>query len=288
MARTHLGTLERALVVENPDLSLDGLLAAQGIQAHRVVGTAPDPTEMIRLMQETRAQIIFKRSRVPVTRELIEASPDLLLVQLCCIGDDSVDKQACADHGVMVLNDPISNNRSVVELVIAHLISLSRRLYETNESCRRGAWEKTNAGRYEIMGKTLGIVGMGNIGRATARACEALGMNICFHDTREVAHEVGQELGWRACDSIEEVFRTSDCVTVHLSARDVHGGSNAGILTREVLMQLGADRDEGSPRLFLNLSRGFLLDPEDLKAAISAGVIRRAALIHDRVQHRHR
>ena len=157
MARIHLGPLERAIVVEDPDTSLDGLLEAQGLSVHRVRGTAPDAASMIRLMQETRAQVIFKRSRVPVSRELVEACPDLLLVQLCCIGDDSVDKQACADHGVMVLNDPISNNRSVVELAIAHLIGLSRRLVETDAACRAGVWEKSNTGRYEIMGKTLGV-----------------------------------------------------------------------------------------------------------------------------------
>ena len=278
MARIHLGPLERAIVVEDPDTSLDALLEAQGISVHRVSGTAPDAANMIRLMQETRAQIIFKRSRVPVSRALLEACPDLLLVQLCCIGDDSVDKQACADHGVMVLNDPISNNRSVVELAIAHLIGLSRRLVETDAACRAGVWEKSNTGRYEIMGKTLGVVGMGNIGRATARACEALGMKICFYDNRLVAHEVGQELGWRACSSMEEVFRTSDCVTVHLSARDVEGHSNEGALTRELLMQLGADMPEDSPRIFLNLSRGFLFQAEDLLAAVESGRIRRAAV----------
>lgn len=278
MARIHLGPLERALVVEDPDTSLDGLLEAQGIAVRRVRGTAPDTGSMIELMAETRAQVLLKRSRVPVTRELVEASPDLLLVQLCCIGDDSVDKQACADHGVMVLNDPVSNGRSVVELVIAHLIGLSRRLVETDASCRAGAWEKSNTGRYEIMGKTLGVLGMGNIGRATARACEALGMRICFYDSRQVAHEVGQELGWRACASIEEVMRTSDCVTVHLSARDVRGNSNAGILTRELLGQLGADRPEDSPRVFVNLSRGFLFEPADLIAAVESGAIRRAAV----------
>ena len=131
MARVLMGPLERALVVENPDQSLDELLAEAGMSVTRL-SDAPDEEALIEAMRSTRAQVLFKRSRVPVTRALVEACPDLFAVQLCCIGDDSVDKQACADHGVLVFNDPVSNGRSVVEMVIAHLISLSRRLFETD------------------------------------------------------------------------------------------------------------------------------------------------------------
>jgi len=278
MARIHLGPLDRALVVEEPDPSLDTKLEADGFSVHRVAGKAPAEAELIALLQQTGAQVLFKRSRVPVTRAVIESCPELLLVQLCCIGDDSVDKQACADHGVMVLNDPVSNGRSVVELAVGHLIGLSRRVVETDRACRAGVWEKTNVGRYEIKGKVLGVVGMGNIGRATARACEALGMRIRFYDSRQVALEVGEELGWTACPSIEEVFRGSDCVSVHLSARDVNGHSNDGRLTREILGSLGAERPADSPRIFLNLARGFLHTTEDLLAAVASGAVRRAAV----------
>ena len=137
MARVLMGPLERALVVENPDESLDELLAEAGMSVTRL-SDAPDEKALIEAMRSTRAQVLFKRSRVPVTRALVEACPDLFAVQLCCIGDDSVDKQACADHGVLVFNDPVSNGRSVVEMVIAHLISLSRRLFETDPNCRQG------------------------------------------------------------------------------------------------------------------------------------------------------
>jgi len=158
------------------------------------------------------------------------------------------------------------------------LITLSRRFYETNERCRLGAWEKNNQERYEVKGKTLGVVGLGNIGRSVARAADALGMKIRFFDNRVVANEVGEEFGWESCDSIRQVFRTSDYVTVHLSAVDVKGNSNESCLDYELLRQLGAERPESSPRVFLNLSRGFLHSPEDLMRAISEGCIRRAAV----------
>jgi len=277
MPRISLGPIQRALVVENPHESLDALLDGIGMSVHRLSGDAPDEDRLIELLQQTRAQVVFKRSRVPVTRKVIESCPDLLAVQLCCIGDDSVDKQACADHGLVVFNDPISNGRSVVELVVAHLIALSRRLYETDAECRRGTWNKTNNQRFEIRGKVLGVLGLGNIGRATARVCEQLGMQIRFFDTREVACEVGKEFGWTLTGSIEELFETSDCVTVHVSARDVSRSSNAGLLSG-VLNRLGAQRPENSPRIFLNLSRGFLHSVEDLREAIASGAIRRAAV----------
>lgn len=278
MARIVTGALRRAVVVEDPHVDLDDLLQAGGFEVVRRLPAAPPEDELIAALVETRAQVLFKRSRVPVTRAVIEAATDLVAIQLCCIGDDSIDKQACADHGVLVFNDPVSNGRSVVELVLGHLIALSRRLYETYDDTRACVWEKNNRQRYEVRGKVLGVVGLGNIGRATARMAEQLGMRIVFHDNREVAQEIGQEMGWESMPTIEAAFRASDCVTLHMSAVDTTGASNKGRITREILLQLGADRPDNSPRLFLNLSRGFLHTAEDLLAAIDAGAIRRAAI----------
>jgi D-3-phosphoglycerate dehydrogenase len=198
-------------------------------------------------------------------------------VQLCCIGSDSVDLTACAEHGVLVFNDPISNGRSVVELAIGHLVALARRLYETDVEMHANDWKKTASGRFEILDKTLGIVGLGNIGRATARAAEAMGMDIAFYDNRLVAQEVGVEMGWRKADSLQELFRTSDCVSVHTSARDAWDNDNAGMLD-DVLGELAADLGDSSPRIFLNLARGNLHSTEALRAAIASGAIRRAAV----------
>ena len=277
MSRVLMGPLSRAVVVENPDRSLDSLLNEQGISVTRLDDT-PDETGLIEVLQRTQAHVLFKRSRVPVTRAVVESCPDLFAVQLCCIGDDSVDKRACADHGVLVFNDPVSNGRSVVELVVAHLIALSRRLFETDVVCRQGVWEKNNRERYEVRGKVLGVLGLGNLGRQVARAAEGLGMRIAFYDSRYAAAEVGQEFGWEAMNSIDDLMMCSDYVSVHLSASNAQGESNQGILSRKRLMKLGRNRPENSPRIFVNLGRGFLHNPEDLLAAIDAGVIRRAAV----------
>jgi D-3-phosphoglycerate dehydrogenase len=109
-----MGSIVRALVVEDPDLSLDRWLNEGGVEVHRVSG-APDEAELIKLLALHNSQVVFKRSRTEVTRQVIEQTPGLLRVQLCCIGDDSVDKQACGDDGVLVFNDPVPSIRVVVK-----------------------------------------------------------------------------------------------------------------------------------------------------------------------------
>lgn len=277
MSRIVHGALRRALIVESPHRALDQDLVAAGFEVTRV-DRSPDEDELVALLQRHRAQVLFKRSRVEVTRRVLEQAPELVAIQLCSIGDDSVDKQAAADHGVLVFNDPISNGRSVVELAIGHLLALGRRLYETQEASRAGVWDKSSRERYELQGKVLGVVGLGNIGRAVARLAEQVGMRVRFCDTREVAQEVGREMGWEKVDSLDALFAGSDAVTLHLSATDAWGRSNRGCIRRDHLLALGADRPADSPRLFLNLARGSLHSSEDLLHAVTQGRVRRAAV----------
>lgn len=277
MSRFFSGPIRRALVIENPHPELDELLRRGGFEVVRV-DKAPQEDQLIDLLTRHRTQVLFKRSRAEVSARVLDAAEDLVAVQLCSIGDDSVDKAAAARRGVLVFNDPVSNGRSVVELVVGHLVGLSRRLYETYADTHQGIWDKGQVERYEVRGKVLGVVGLGNIGRAVARVAEQLGLRVLFHDTRGVAKEVGLEMGWESVSSLDSLFRASDIVTLHLSATDAWGESNAGRITGDLLMALGADRPEDSPRLFINLSRGFLHSTEDLLAAIAAGKIRRAAV----------
>ncbi len=276
MARILMAPFTKGLVIESPHPSLDLDVAAYGIEVERL-DAVPDAAALIDALRRTGAQVLFKRSRVPVTREVIEACPDLHHVQLCCIGDDSVDTEAATEHGLLVCNDPVSNARSVVELAIGHLVALARRLHETNEACHQHGWDKSHTGRFEIADKVLGVVGLGNIGRQVARAAEALGVEIQFYDSRPVAQEVGQEMGWRRVDDLAALFRTSDMVTVHTSAKDAWGHDNVDFLN-DMLGQLAAERGPRSPRLYLNLARGNLHSEAALLEAVAAGAIRYAAV----------
>ena len=119
------------------------------------------------------------------------------------------------------------------------------------------------------------MLGLGKIGRQVAQLAEAMGMHVHFFDPHIVAHEVGLAMGWTPAESIEDLFRASDVVTVHVSATDTQGRSNAGLITREHLRALG-DKERESPRLFLNLARGFIVDPQTLRDAVDAGDVQYA------------
>jgi D-3-phosphoglycerate dehydrogenase len=262
-------------VLENPDPTLDDGLRAAGMEVVRIP-RSPDRAGLLDLLAKHRPQLLFKRSRLVVDAEVLDHARDLFAVMLCCIGDDSVDKMAAADRGVLVMNDPRSNGRSVAEMVIGELLVGARRLPEAWELTRRHGWDKSSAGRYELKGKTLGILGLGNIGKQVARLAETLGMKLLFHDNDEVAQAVGETMDWAAARDIGELFAQSDVLSDHVTAEDVRGRSNHGLVKREHLMALGEARGDTSPRIFLNLARGLVLDPEDLIAAVRAGRVRQA------------
>jgi D-3-phosphoglycerate dehydrogenase / 2-oxoglutarate reductase len=272
-------TFERALVIENPDPLLDDLLREQGIEVDRLPESSTlNRAEVIEALREGRHDLIFKRSRFEIDDEVLTASPNLAAVMLCCIGFDSVDLEACARHGVLVMNDPVSNGRSVAELVVGETILLARRVLSAHEAGRHHRWVKDSVRRFEVKGKVLGIIGLGNIGKQVAQLAEAMGMEIIFYDQSELAQEVGRALGWAACRTIDDVFRGSDFLTLHVSSEDPRGRSNQGIITYSHLTQLGSDRGPKSPRGFINLARGFIVDPNDLKRAVEEGHVRAAAV----------
>jgi len=271
------GPLTRALVLENPDPTLDAHLRDAGFDVVRVPKT-PGKEELLALLAEHRPHLLFKRSRLVIDADVLDASPDLFGVMLCCIGDDSVDTEACAARGILVQNDPRSNGRSVAELVIGELVMGARRIPQAWVETRNNHWGKTAVGRFELKGKHLGIFGLGNIGKQVARLAEAMGMHVAFFDADEVARGVGEAMDWAAYDSPEELFAASDFVTIHLSAADPRGRPNTGVLTADLLGQLGAARPDDSPRVFINLGRGSLVVPSELRAAVEAGGVRQAFL----------
>jgi D-3-phosphoglycerate dehydrogenase len=269
----------KALILEEPDPSLDDSLREQGIEPERVPKPdCYDVDAMLQRLEEGQHDLLFKRSRFIVDERVLQASQNLAAVMLCCIGDDSVDKKACAREGVLVINDPVSNGRSVVEMVFGEMICLARRIFSANEDGRRHLWTKDSTRRFELKGKTLSIIGLGNIGKQVARVADSFGMDICFYDRSDVAREVGTTLGWTSCMTLEEAFRSGDFVTVHVSAEDPQGHPNRGLLDYDHFRQLAADRPDNSPRGFINAARGFLYNPEDLKRAIDEGHVRAAAI----------
>ncbi len=272
--RISTGPFKRALVLENPDPSLDDHLRAAGIEPWRPEKT-PSDAEVVELLRQHPWDVVFKRSRIHIGAEALDACPTLSAVMLCCIGDDSVDKIACAERGVLVTNDPISNGRSVAELVIGELICLSRRVFDAAWETNRNVFVKSQTQRFEVRGKVLGIFGLGNIGKQVGQLASALDMRIAFHDNREVAREVGETMGWTYVPTLGELFAMSDVVSAHISAFDYNGRSNENVILPEHFAAM-AEKDGDSPRLFINLARGSIHSPEALIDAVNAGHIRQA------------
>jgi D-3-phosphoglycerate dehydrogenase len=204
------------------------------------------------------------RSQTQVTERVLEAAPGLLAVGAFCIGTNQVDLAAAAVRGVAVFNAPFSNTRSVVELAVAEIISLARRLPEKDGNLHRGVWDKSAKGAHEVRGRKLGIVGYGNIGTQLSVIAESLGMSVFFYDIADKL-AIGNA---RRCSTLEELLESVETVTLHVDGRP----GNRGIFGDEEFARM-------RPRsLFLNLSRGFVVDHAALRRHVETGHIAGAAI----------
>lgn len=251
----------KALLLENVHPLSVEILAANGIEIDTRSG-ALDEDELIAALQGV--QFLGIRSKTQVTQRVIESCPDLIAVGAFCIGTNQIDLKAAAQHGVAAFNAPFSNTRSVVELAIAEIIALTRRLTERDKALHDGVWDKTADGAHEIRGKTLGIIGYGNIGTQLSVLAENLGMSVVFYDTAEKL-ALGNA---RRANSLNELLQESDIVTIHVDGRP----GNAGLFgeAQFSLMKPGA--------IFLNLSRGFVMDNASLRNSIISGHLSGAAI----------
>ena len=251
----------KALLLEN--IHPDGvrLLTERGITVESVTG-AMDPDELAAALPGV--QLLGIRSKTTVTRAVLEAAPDLLAVGAFCIGTNQIDLAAAADRGTVVFNAPFSNTRSVVELVIAEIIALARRLTDKNASMHAGVWDKSAKGAHEVRGRSLGIVGYGNIGSQLSVVAESLGMRVYFYD---VADKLALGNAQR-CSTLDELLAVAETVTLHVDGRP----GNAGLFGAEQFAKM-------RPRsLFLNLCRGIVVDHEALREHLASGHLAGAAV----------
>ena len=204
------------------------------------------------------------RSRTQLTADVFEAARRLMAVGAFCIGTNQIDLAAATARGVAVFNAPYSNTRSVAELVLAEAILLLRDVPQKSAAAHRGAWEKAVGHAREARGKTLGIVGYGNIGAQLSVLAEALGMRVFFFDTAAKL-PLGNA---RAAASLGEVLETADVVTLHVpETPETAGMIGAAEFAR---MKPGA--------VFLNASRGTVVDLDALAEAVRGGHLAGAAV----------
>ncbi|MBE7698923.1 phosphoglycerate dehydrogenase [Oerskovia sp. Sa1BUA8] len=251
----------RALLLENLHPLATSILESAGIDV-TVRSGALDESELIEALEGVN--ILGIRSKTNVTARVLESAPDLVAIGAFCIGTNQIDLKAAAAHGVATFNAPFSNTRSVVEIALAEIIALTRRLTERDRALHDGIWDKSAEGAHEVRGRTLGIIGYGNIGTQLSVVAEALGMSVVFYDTAEKL-ALGNA---RRMDSLDELLETADVVTLHVDGR----GGNAGLFGEKQLSRMR----RGS--ILLNLSRGFVVDTAALREAILSGHLSGAAI----------
>ena len=251
----------RALLLENLHPLASSILAAQGIEVITRT-TALDESELIEALDGVH--LLGIRSKTQVSERVVANAPDLIAIGAYCIGTNQIDLAAAARRGVAAFNAPFSNTRSVVEVALADIIALTRRLTVLDKSMHAGVWDKSSEGSHEVRGRTLGIVGYGHIGTQLSVLAENLGMSVVFYDTAERL-ALGNA---RRMDTLDELLDAADIVTLHVDGRS----GNAGLVGAKQFarMRPGA--------VFLNLSRGFVVDYSALAGAIRSGQLTGAAI----------
>lgn len=208
--------------------------------------------------------ILGIRSKTQVTKAVLEHAEKLLSIGCFCIGTNQVDLKTANEKGVAVFNAPYSNTRSVAELVIGLMIMLIRKVSDKNIAAHKGVWLKDAKGCYEMRGKTLGIVGYGNIGSQVSILAEAFGMRVVFYDV-ERKLPVGNAQG---VSKLNDLLKQSDIVTLHVPG----GNGTKNLINSTALAQM----KKGS--LLLNYSRGEVVDLDSLKKALEKNHIAGAAI----------
>ena len=252
---------KRILLLEGISPKAKQLLEQEGYQV-RLESHSPTEKELTEWLKETDALGI--RSKTQVTRAVLEANPHLLVVGAFCIGTDQIANDCANKLGIPVFNAPYSNTRSVAELVIAEIISLSRQLGDRNMRAHRGEWVKSADGSHEVRGKTLGIIGYGHIGSQVSVLAEAFGMRVIYFDSVKKL-PLGNSAPVR---TLSELLSASDFVSLHVP--DTAQTKN--------MISAGEIRQMRKGAHLINASRGSVVNISDLASALRDGHLGGAAV----------
>ena len=248
------------LLLESIHTAASDSFEDRGFNVSRRPGSLSED-ELIQALQGH--SLVGIRSNTKITERVLDQT-QLSAIGAFCIGTNQIDLAAAAERGIAVFNAPFSNTRSVVELVIGEIIALARRLHEKSGRMHDGVWDKSAQGSHEVRGRTLGIIGYGNIGTQLSNLAEAIGMRVIFFDTADkLAHGNARRMR-----TMDDLLAQADVVSLHVDGRP----GNAGLFGEEQLARM-------KPRsLFINASRGMVVDDQALAAHIQSGHIAGAAI----------
>ena len=241
---------------------LEILEHARGIEVDYAPGLAP--AELLERIRDAEGLVI--RSGTKVTKEVLARAEKLRVIGRAGIGVDNVDVPTATERGIVVVNTPSGNNVTTAEHAIALLVSLARHIPQANASMKAGRWEKNAFTGMELSGRTLGVLGLGNIGRVVAQIAQGIGMRVVAFDPHlpeDVAAKLDIELL-----AFDELLSRADAITVHVPKN------------KETIGLLGAAAFAKCKRgvLIVNAARGGIVDEPALLAALESGQVGGAAL----------
>ena len=221
--------------------------------------------ELLTIAAEYDALIV--RSRTKVTRNVIEAGKRLKVIGRAGVGLDNIDLQAAKERGITVVNTPEVLTNAVAELAIGLMLTVARGIAEGHRHLKKGEWIKSKLLGTELLGKTLGIVGFGRIGRRLAQLAHAFGMKILVYDVIRPKEKALEEVEAKLVD-IDHLLSNSDFISLHIPATL----ENYHFIDIEKLKKMK------SQAFLINTARGSIIKEEDLVKALKNGLIKGAAL----------
>ena len=252
----------RILFLENISDQAVKNFQRQGYTQVEKITKALTEEELIR--EVSNVHILGIRSKTQITSKVLDAAKKLQAIGCFCIGVNQVNLKAATKNGVAVFNAPYSNTRSVDELVIGLSIMLIRRIPDKNKAAHDGLWMKEAKGSYELRGKTLGIIGYGNIGSQVSVLAEAMGMKVLFYDV-ETKLPLGNATDGK---TLKEVLSKSDIITLHVPETS----QTKNLINKTTLKHF----KKGS--ILINYARGEVVDLDALAKSIEDGMISGAAI----------
>ena len=252
----------KVLFLENISDKAVQYFKQQGYADVKKVSGAFSEEELIKVIKDVH--ILGIRSKTYISKKVLDSAKKLQAIGCFCIGVNQVDLKACKQKGIAVFNAPYSNTRSVAELVIGASILLIRRILDKNKAAHNGVWNKDAKGSFELRGKTMGIIGYGNIGTQLSVMAEAMGMRVQFFDI-ETKLPLGNA---QTKKSIKEIVSSSDIISLHVPETN----QTKNLINKAVIKQFKA----GS--ILVNYARGEVVDLDALAEAIKEKHIAGAAI----------
>jgi D-3-phosphoglycerate dehydrogenase len=252
----------KVLFLENISEKAVQYFKHQGYTDVKKVTGALSEEELVKIIKDVH--ILGIRSKTFISKKVLDSAKKLQAIGCFCIGTNQVDMKACKQKGIAVFNAPYSNTRSVAELVIGSSIMLIRKIMDKNKAAHEGIWMKEAKGSFELRGKTMGIIGYGNIGTQTGIMAEAMGMKVKFYDV-ETKLPLGNAI---AVKSIKELVSSADIISLHVPETS----QTKNLISKEVikLIKPGA--------ILINYARGEVVDLDSLAVALKNKQLSGAAI----------